>query len=80
MPHVHRLDIESAALRLEQGAQAKKKKGKGKAGASAAKGKISREAKVIPRLIYEIEQYERHLIQLAKTTKARRGALDLTRA
>lgn len=72
LPHVHRLDIENASARAEQaaaGAAAGKKKKASKAGEKSVKSKISREAKVIPQLIFEIEQYERHLIKLAQTTK-----------
>ena len=72
LPHVHRLDIENANARAQQAvatAAAGKKKGKRQAAERTAKGKISREAKVIPRLIFEIEQYERHLIKLAQITK-----------
>ena len=75
LPHVHKLDVENANARAEQSAVAaasgKKKGGKGQAAERTAKGKISREAKVIPRLIFEIEQYERHLIKLEQATKVR---------
>jgi hypothetical protein len=78
LPHVHRLDIENASLRVEQAAAASaagKRKGKGKAGkhtgaaGAGASGKRAREARVIPSLVYAIEQYERHIIQLSQVTK-----------
>ncbi|KAJ8660151.1 hypothetical protein O0I10_004010 [Lichtheimia ornata] len=48
----------------------KKGKGKGKQGAnSREKAKILRESKMIPNLIFVVEQFERHLIQLSRKSK-----------
>ncbi|KAL0084097.1 FANCI solenoid 4-domain-containing protein [Phycomyces blakesleeanus] len=48
----------------------RKQKGKGKEPSNAReKAKIVREAKIIPNLIFVVEQFERHLIQLSRKSK-----------
>jgi Fanconi anemia group I protein len=46
-----------------------KKKGKKKEVNMKQKAKIQRESKMIPNLIFAVEQYERHLIQLSRKSK-----------
>ncbi|KAI9024281.1 FANCI solenoid 4-domain-containing protein [Phycomyces nitens] len=51
-------------------AQNGRKKGKGKEPSNAReKAKIVRESKIIPNLIFVVEQFERHLIQLSRKSK-----------
>jgi Fanconi anemia group I protein len=46
-----------------------KKKGKKKEVNLKQKAKIQRESKMIPNLIFAVEQFERHLIQLSRKSK-----------
>ncbi|XP_067128123.1 Fanconi anemia group I protein isoform X2 [Centruroides vittatus] len=46
-----------------------KKRKRNKVDCVAEKAKVLRETKIIPQLIFAIEQYERHLIQLSKKSK-----------
>ncbi|OZJ04599.1 hypothetical protein BZG36_02784, partial [Bifiguratus adelaidae] len=50
-------------------AESKGKRKQGSSGGNKAKAKIIRESKMIPALIFTVEQYERFLLQLSKKSK-----------
>ncbi|KAI3651194.1 hypothetical protein MP228_004675 [Amoeboaphelidium protococcarum] len=69
MSYVSQIDMNKSRQDSEMG-KAKKRKGKAKAGSTnAATLGADAKSKVIPNMIFAIEQYEKHLVRLSKLTK-----------